>query len=906
VFERLARHLRLEPADLRQGLSLGAILFGITSSYTLVKTARDSLYLSQLPAQTLPYVYLGIGVLTLVASQGFARLTRRLPAWQPLAGMALVAAISLAVFASLFGLPMTWVPVTFYLWINVYGLLLVSQFWAFTNSTSDPRQAKRIFGIVGGGGILGGLTGGLLATALGRAGLHVLTIAAAVLVAAIVPLVLVGVHKGHTPRGDPDLASLEKPTRPWRHRYIRWLAVAAMCSVIATGLLDYQLKVEIQDRYPSRHELAAFFGHFYIAMNLGALTLQIFVTRWALQRMGAGFSALVLPAGLGIGAAATLAAPGFASVLATRLWDQMARLSLNKSALELFYFPLAPAMRRHAKAVIEAGLERLGDACAAVLILAVAMTVGANTWTVALIVAVVVAVWLLAWLQLRHGYTRELGRNLQRLHVDLESSTIPLREAGLLKEMVRLLRNPYERVVLTAIAMLEENAPRLLQARLPELLEHPASRVRARALALIVVRQTEEVRGHVRRLLNDPDPAVRLEALRAHSALGGGGTQASALDEFLDSEDPDLRITALQCLVQYAPEPDLPSVRERLAARLASGNATARAEVAEALGHRDPPNPLADMLEPLLADEDLEVRRAALCSAGRAQRREYVPILIQALAELSTEKAAREGLTAWGERVIGTLGDHLIDPAVPIEVRRQIPRVLGDIPSPDSVTALFRCRRPKDVVLAYRILKAANHIRNADPRISFPTTLVAEDLDHDVRAHLNVLVTQRDCPVGDPRSPERFLSVVLDERREQALNRIFRRLALIYPAKQIYAAYRGLLADDTKLRSNALEYLDNVLSLEHRDLVLPLVDDAREDERLQMAENKYGLRYAGYQEMLRALIAGDDAWLRTCALYVVGARRQQALRDQVAAWLDDKDPRVRETAGWAHAALAAG
>ena len=42
--------------------------------------------------------------------------------------------------------------------------------------------------------------------------------------------------------------------------------------------------------------------------------------------------------------------------------------------------------------------------------------------------------------------------------------------------------------------------------------------------------------------------------------------------------------------------------------------------------------------------------------------------------------------------MVGTLGDHLVDPTVSIEIRHEIPYVLSEIPSQDSVNALFRYR----------------------------------------------------------------------------------------------------------------------------------------------------------------------------------------------------------------------
>ncbi len=69
-----------------------------------------------------------------------------------------------------------------------------------------------------------------------------------------------------------------------------------------------------------------------------------------------------------------------------------------------------------------------------------------------------VGVWLIACVRLRDGYVRELGRTLGRLTLQPEREPVSLRELGILKETVRMLESPYERVVLQAIDLLEENA----------------------------------------------------------------------------------------------------------------------------------------------------------------------------------------------------------------------------------------------------------------------------------------------------------------------------------------------------------------------------------------------------------------------------------------------------------------
>src|SRR5918993_6058907 len=52
-----------------------------------------------------------------------------------------------------------WVAVAFYVAVSILAILLISQFWTLANDVYDPRQAKRIFGFIGGGASLGGATG---------------------------------------------------------------------------------------------------------------------------------------------------------------------------------------------------------------------------------------------------------------------------------------------------------------------------------------------------------------------------------------------------------------------------------------------------------------------------------------------------------------------------------------------------------------------------------------------------------------------------------------------------------------------------------------------------------------------------------------------------------------------------
>ena len=899
----LARRFQLDPGEARRAHALGAILFALVGSYTLVKTARDADFLAELPVSVLPYVLIVVGLLTLGATLVFGRLTQRLANWQALAAGAVSCGLSLLVFAWLFRLHARWVTIAFYLWANVYGLILMSQFWAFAASLSDPREARRTFGVIGVGGLLGGLFGGLIAAPLARMwSLSALVMAAAILLIAAVPLLRLSVGQGIVGQPEPEGEQPGEDTPLFSRTYVRWLVLAALCSVMVSALVDYQFKLEIQRRFSDRGQLATYLGMFHSMVNVVALILQLFVARWLMTHLGSAGSVALLPAGIAVGTAFAIALPGLAAATATRLWDQAMGLSIAKVGQEIFFFPLEPGLRRRVKSFIEAAVERLGEGVAGLLILGIGMFAGATTRTLGIAAAVILVAWVAAWMGVRRGYLVELGRNVRRLSLGHERMRVSLREAGVIREVSRQLQSPYERVVLQSVEMLEENAPDVLDAHLPGLLHHRSTAVRIRTLQWIRAHRPDAPIELVLPLMQDPDPGVRGETLVTWCALRRVGI-LDRLEQMLRSDDAGLRGAAIRCVTQYVGPSEADRAREVLEDVLKNSPPQDRVCVAEGLGARARSDALFQLLSPLLDDADLRVRRAALRSAGAARRREHVLRLIDALGRKETSCAARAGLAAFGERVVGTLGDYLNDSSVDLALRWEIPYVLSDVGTPEAVNALFRTRDRSDVRLTYRILKASNRIRSASASIQFPAALVTEDLERDAREYARALVHHHSGRLESASAAERLFGIALRERMDQALIRVFRRLGLLYPPTDILAAYRGVTSDTAKQRGNAVEYLENALRSEHRSVVLPLVE-ASEDARLKFVSTHYKLGPMPFADSLAAILQGDDAWLRAVALYVVGTRHERAMEPLVDSNLGMTDPRVRDAARWAHLALA--
>ncbi len=59
---------------------------------------------------------------------------------------------------------------------------------------------------------------------------------------------------------------------------------------------------------------------------------------------------------------------------------------------------------------------------------------------------------------------------------------------------------------------------------------------------------------------------------------------------------------------------------------------------------------------------------------------------------------------------------------------------------------------------------------------------------------------------------------------QQELERIFRLLGLLYPHLDVHSAYVGLQSKSVSVHDNALEFLDNVLKPQLREMLVPLLD----------------------------------------------------------------------------------
>jgi AAA family ATP:ADP antiporter len=137
----------------------------------------------------------------------------------------------------------------------------------------------------------------------------------------------------------------------------------------------------------------------------------------------------------------------------------------------------------------------------------------------------------------------------------------------------------------------------------------------------------------------------------------------------------------------------------------------------------------------------------------------------------------------------------------------------------------------------------------------------------------------------------------LKESMQQELERIFRILGLLYPNLDVHAAYLGLQSKNISVHDNALEFIDNVIKLQIREILVPLLDGrVTTSERVKIAKRLVHASIDSQEQAVMTLLGSEDSWLQSCGAYAVGVLRLKTLERELDRCLQHGDALLRETA----------
>jgi AAA family ATP:ADP antiporter len=909
--------------DVRKEETVGMALmftysFLAMTAYNILKPVTRSKFIKDLGADNLPYVLLAAGLLIGILMTGYAWTVSRLPRRSALAIVQLGMASVLIGFWFLFQTTASWASTAFYLMGLLLGVLLISQFWTVANLVYDPRQAKRLFGFIGGGAPLGGILGSYIALAyteqLGTTNLllvaSVLLLMSALIVWTIMrrtpvdPAVLVNAA---TEEKGVSLTEAITLLRDSKHLQIIGLVISF--AAIGAAIIEQQLNMAAEASKGSQatDAITILLAKVQLWTSTLGFIIQVWLTSKIHRYLGIGFALLILPVSLGASAVvmlfnAALWAPSLARVLDTTL-----RYTVDKTTREILFLPLDADIKLKAKSFVDVTVDRGAKALAALLLLVLVKPwgLGLDWQRLSYASLSVMALWIFMSIRARRGYLTAFRQSIERRNLQPAELRLTGADLSTVETLVQELSHTDPGRVVYAIDMLESLEKASLVT--PLLLYHESALVRERALRAMASARTEVSAGwlpQVRRALGDTDAGVRAAALRAIGTIAREDAPSVARPMLVDP-DPRIRATAAVALASSPDGQDVDAAGTTLADIVlgtSESSRRARLEVALALGEvRDPR--FQRLLIPLLHDDSVEVADQAMESVRKAGLADFlfVPVLVSLLRNRHLKGRARAVLVSYGAPVVETLAYFMADEHEDAWVRRHIPSTLAMIPSQKSVDALAARLEDADGFLRYKVISALLRLRESGEHLTFPAALIEAHIVREARHYFEHLSMRQNLTRAGTLTGEPVLGRALQEKMGRARNRIFQLLALIYPPADIAAAEWTLTYGEPRTRASASEYLDNLFTGRIRKMVMPIVEDLPEDERVRRANVLIRTRPRDLEETLLNLINDDDQVISACAIDMARQERVWALAgdiEHVLAHRDVRDWHVFEAASW--------
>ena len=158
------RFLRLF-ADVRSGEGVTALLlssnvFLLLTSYYIIKALRDGLILGEFGAETRSYTSAAIVGVLAIGVPLYGRLVDRVSRNRLINIATTFFVVSFVIFYGLWRTGFN-IGVIFYVWVAVFNLMIVAQFWAFANDIYNKAEGERLFPVVAFGQSLGAVVGAM-------------------------------------------------------------------------------------------------------------------------------------------------------------------------------------------------------------------------------------------------------------------------------------------------------------------------------------------------------------------------------------------------------------------------------------------------------------------------------------------------------------------------------------------------------------------------------------------------------------------------------------------------------------------------------------------------------------------------------------------------------------------------
>jgi AAA family ATP:ADP antiporter len=360
--------------------------FMVLGGYYVIRPIRDEIGASS-GVENLPWMFTATLLAMLVANALFsaivARMSRR--RFIPIAYRFFI--VNLLIFSVLMHVLTTkdqvWLGRTFFVWLSVTNLFVVTVFWAFMTDLFSNEQGKRLFGFISIGGSLGAIVGGSVTASLvkpiGAANLFLVSAAMFEIAAQCVrffPADFRTVGEADSfPGTTTSSPTIQKRTEEapiggslwsgithiFRSPYLFGLMVFIVFYSTTSTWAYFQQSDLAGHGFADRAARTTFFANLDRATNTLTLLGQLFLTGKLLKWLGVTPTLIIMPTLSLIGFAVIGVTPLLAVLAVFQVLRRATTFAFMRPAREVLFTVLRREDKYKAKSVIDTFAYRVGD-----------------------------------------------------------------------------------------------------------------------------------------------------------------------------------------------------------------------------------------------------------------------------------------------------------------------------------------------------------------------------------------------------------------------------------------------------------------------------------------------------------------------------------------------------------------
>ena len=413
----LGMFTEVRPGEGTTALLLALNVFLLLMAYYVLKPVREALILGEGSAELKTYMSAGQVVLLAFVVPLYGRLVAMFPRIRLINIVTIFFTSCLIVFYVLarFQVPLA---IVFFLWIGIFNLMVIAQFWSFANDVYTKEEGERLFAIVGFGASLGAVVGARTADRLIEPlGIYqLMLVGAAILVAQL--LITNQVDRRESGRARPGAAAapVHKSSGTnafamvFRTRYLLLMALMLMLLNWANTTGEYILGSIVKhtagemiasgqaNGLTEGQLIGDFYSKYFTFVNVLSLLMQLFVVSRVVKYLGIGWAVMILPL-ISLSAYSVLVfIPFLNAVMTAKVLENSTDYSLNNTVRNMLFLPCTYEEKFSAKQAIDSFFVRMGDVLSAALVFFGTNIVQLEARTFAAVNAVLVIAWLaIAW-----------------------------------------------------------------------------------------------------------------------------------------------------------------------------------------------------------------------------------------------------------------------------------------------------------------------------------------------------------------------------------------------------------------------------------------------------------------------------------------------------------------------------